>query len=221
MLLRGREQWGEDHNKARATTLCFHLNSCTITVCVSAWNDRLSRSADADRGTERGQSQWHFVYLSECIRTASLWRRPKGKPRGEKKASRKRGREKKDAKAKALAAVARGSGFLCRSRKTTVSGSSRKTGGILSGLCIRDRRATEQVQTSNNSLQAASLKTCKSDTVFTRSLHLIWNSVSCSSRAPGSLFIYLCSSNTLNKFLLIAWCSNSTKTTRKQSRFSQ
>lgn len=58
---------------------------------------------------------------------ASLQRRLKGKLRGEEEARRER-----KCRGKPLTAVAQGSGFLCRSRKTTVSEASRKSGGILS-----------------------------------------------------------------------------------------
>lgn len=44
---------------------------------------------------------------------------------------RRPGERKRKCRGKPLTAVAQGSGFLCRCRKTTVSGVSRKSGGIL------------------------------------------------------------------------------------------
>lgn len=75
-------------------------------------------------------------------------------PRGEEKAKRERKRERgSEGKSggKPLTAVAQGSGFLCPSRKTTMSGASRKTGGILSRFCLQDRRPMEQVVAQTHS----------------------------------------------------------------------
>lgn len=70
-----------------------------------------------------------------CAHAASLCRRLKGKLRGEEEARRER-----KCGGKPLTAVAQGSGFLCRSRKTTVSGASRESSGILSRFCLQGCR---------------------------------------------------------------------------------
>lgn len=77
---------------------------------MSAWNDRLSRSADGDRR--------RLVTMVFCVWAARL----KGESRGEEEA-----RGERKCRGKPLTAVAQGSGFLRRSRKTAVSGASRKT----------------------------------------------------------------------------------------------
>lgn len=97
-----------------------------------------------DRQTEieGGQSQRHLVFMYACAHAASLCRRLKLKLRGEEEARRER-----KCRGKPLTAVAQGSGFLCRCRKTTVSEVSRKSSGILSRFCLRGHRPGEQVPT--------------------------------------------------------------------------
>lgn len=107
-----------------------------------------------------------------CAHAASLCRRLKGKLRGEEEARRER-----KCGGKPLTAVAQGSGFLCRSRKTTVSGASRESSGILSRFCLQGCRTggagtTSPTQEKKKSLQAALLMLQLSGTAFTRS-HLL------------------------------------------------
>lgn len=77
-----------------------------------------------------------------CVHAASLWRRLKGKLRGEDEARRER-----KCRGKPLTAVAQGSGFLCRSRKTTVYNRELlgKAVGFFPGFCLQSRRPSEQV----------------------------------------------------------------------------
>lgn len=96
-----------------------------------------------------------FVCVYVCARTCcQSTEETRGETRGVRRRPGERERERDsegNSGGKPLTAVAQGSGFLCPSRKTTMSGASRKTGGILSRFCLQDRRPMEQVLAQTHS----------------------------------------------------------------------
>lgn len=71
--------------RGRATTTertqqIYAYTLIALQLCTSAWNDRLSRSADGDSGRLVTMAFDVCVYV--CAHVASLWRRLKGKLKG-------------------------------------------------------------------------------------------------------------------------------------------